>query len=68
MNRLIRDRFTQWTIIAIAHKLQSVLDFDKVVLLDRGRVVEFDSPRRLLGLEGSQFRALYESMGQSADG
>lgn len=64
MQRLIATHFSAWTVVAIAHKLQSVLDYDRVVLLERGRVVESAAPRELLAREDSAFRRLYESMAQ----
>ncbi|KAF9876778.1 ABC multidrug transporter [Colletotrichum karsti] len=45
---LIRTSFEGWTVIVIAHRLRAVVDFDKVVTLQDGRVVEFDHPRTLM--------------------
>jgi ABC-type multidrug transport system fused ATPase/permease subunit len=39
MQRVIREKFSKHTIIAVAHKLDTILDFDKVALLDRGILV-----------------------------
>jgi ATP-binding cassette, subfamily C (CFTR/MRP), member 1 len=61
MQRVIRERFSSYTIIAVAHKLDSILDFDKVALLDEGKLVEFDSPYDLLAEESSAFHRLYYS-------
>lgn len=57
---VLRTWFKDWTILAIAHKLDSILDFDKVAVLDAGRLVEFDEPRRLLDSDGSVFKELFE--------
>lgn len=61
MQTVIRRRFAEQTVIAIVHKLDSILDFDKIVFLDMGRVVEFDTPMNLLSRQGSAFKALYVS-------
>ncbi|KAK0106876.1 hypothetical protein ONS95_003598 [Cadophora gregata] len=61
MQRIIRERFSTHTIIAVAHKLDTILDFDKVLLLDEGGLVEFDSPYELLSDETSAFHKLYYS-------
>ncbi|KAJ5740408.1 P-loop containing nucleoside triphosphate hydrolase protein [Penicillium malachiteum] len=61
MQHVIRTRFKDQTIIAIAHKLESILDFDKIAFLDQGKVVEFDTPQNLLSKEGSTFSSLYNS-------
>ncbi|KAK2008905.1 ABC transporter [Colletotrichum eremochloae] len=45
---LIRSEFRGWTVVVIAHRLKAVADFDKIVMLQDGRVVEFDHPRTLL--------------------
>ncbi|RDW84315.1 hypothetical protein BP6252_01905 [Coleophoma cylindrospora] len=60
MQRLIREDFADFTIIMIAHRLESILDFDKVAVLEKGRLVEFDNPTMLKTREGSAFRALIE--------
>ncbi|TAQ85919.1 hypothetical protein B7494_g5754 [Chlorociboria aeruginascens] len=61
MQRVIRERFSSYTIIAVAHKLDSILDYDKVALLDHGSLVEFDSPYDLLQDPSSAFYKLYNS-------
>ncbi|KYK59812.1 hypothetical protein DCS_00946 [Drechmeria coniospora] len=45
MQQLIRTEFKDSTIIAIAHRLDTILDFDSVVVVDRGVVIERDTPR-----------------------
>lgn len=65
MQQVIRSNFEDQTIIAIAHKLHTILDFDMVAILDKGRVVEFDSPQALLVREGSAFKKLFESSARS---
>lgn len=60
IDEILRTWFKDWTILAIAHKLDSILDFDKVAVLDAGRLVEFDQPRRLLDSDGSVFKELFE--------
>lgn len=59
MQRIIREEFADCTIIAIAHRLDTILDFDRIVVLDSGRVVECESPATLLA-QNSAFKRLYE--------
>ncbi|KAL5433031.1 hypothetical protein PMIN06_011810 [Paraphaeosphaeria minitans] len=61
MQRILRTIFADKTIIAIAHRLDTILDFDRVVVMDAGRIAEVGMPGRLLETEGSMFRALVES-------
>ncbi|KAF3491610.1 Cyclic peptide transporter [Arthroderma uncinatum] len=63
VHSIINSRFQGKTVISIIHKLHNVLDFDKVVMMDKSRVVEFDSPGSLLTMEGSLFKRLYENGG-----
>ena len=63
MQRLIREKFSNHTVIAVAHKLETVLDFDKVAVLDGGVLVEFDNPYTLLS-RPSAFNKLYNSSKQ----
>lgn len=41
MQRLIREEFKGQTIIAVAHRLNTIVDFDKIVVLEKGRLAEF---------------------------
>ena len=59
MQRIIREEFQNRTVIVIAHRLDTILDFDRIALLRNGELVEYDSPANLLG-RTSQFRELYE--------
>lgn len=59
INTIIRTWFKDWTILAIAHKLDAILDYDKVAVLDDGKLMEFDAPRKLLSRQNSIFKDLY---------
>lgn len=51
------------TIITIAHRLQTVIDYDKVLVLDKGEVIEYDSPWKLLSNENGIFHGMCEMSG-----
>jgi ATP-binding cassette subfamily C (CFTR/MRP) protein 1 len=57
MQRLIREEFQGYTIITVAHRLDTILDSDRIVVLEAGRVVEVGTPGELLGRQ-SKFREL----------
>lgn len=59
MQELIRSEFRGRTIIMIAHRLSSLLDFDRVAVLDGGRLVEFGQPAELLRDGSGHFARLY---------
>ncbi|CAI7603846.1 hypothetical protein PCG10_001957 [Penicillium crustosum] len=61
MQRVIREKFCNHTIIAVAHKLDTILDFDRIVVLDAGRIVENGEPYALLTEPKSHFSQLYAS-------
>ncbi|KAJ3230599.1 hypothetical protein HDU81_004405 [Chytriomyces hyalinus] len=60
---VIKTRFAGSTVISIAHRLNTIADFDKVVLLDAGKIVEMDSPANLLRVEGGVFKQLADATG-----
>ncbi|KAK2865449.1 hypothetical protein FQN49_003561 [Arthroderma sp. PD_2] len=62
MANVLRDRFKDMTVVAIAHKLQTVLDFDRILLLDKGKIIETGNPKELLATPTSAFRELYEKL------
>ena len=49
----------------VVHRLDSLVDFDRVAVLDGGRVVEYDSPQALLADSNSGFAKLFRSGGQT---
>jgi ABC-type multidrug transport system fused ATPase/permease subunit len=58
IQRAIRQEFAEATILTIAHRLNTIIDYDRVLVLDMGRVREFDSPANLLRDPTSQFYAM----------
>lgn len=62
----IRRDFQQTTVITIAHRLHTVIDYDKIMVLDQGRLVEYDSPHNLLQREGGVFREMVERTGATS--
>ncbi|KAK2461264.1 hypothetical protein APHAL10511_006791 [Amanita phalloides] len=64
IGKTIRREFAASTILTIAHRLRTVIDYDRVLLLDQGHVVEFDRPAVLLGDPSSKFYALCKATGK----
>lgn len=48
LQSFIKDAFAASTVITIAHRLLSVCEYDRILVLDAGQVVEYDSPKALL--------------------
>ncbi|KAJ3014201.1 Multidrug resistance-associated protein 1 [Thoreauomyces humboldtii] len=57
--------FQHATVIAVAHRLNSIAGYDRVVVMDGGRIVECDKPHVLLGRADSAFRKLADATGPS---
>ena len=58
IQQTIRTEFAYATCLTIAHRLNTVMDADKILVMDQGHVAEFDSPSTLLGRQDSLFYAL----------
>lgn len=59
----IRSEFQDRTILTIAHRIDTVLDSDKILVLDKGQVKEFDTPANLLSNKKSMFYSLCQKGG-----
>lgn len=60
MQRIIREHFADCTILAVAHRLETIIDFDRIAVIKSGKLIEFDTPSALLARD-SAFKELYES-------
>jgi ATP-binding cassette, subfamily C (CFTR/MRP), member 1 len=67
MQKIIQEEFHAYTIIMVTHRLHMVLGFDKVIILDKGAVIETGIPRELVETEGSKFKELWV-VGNNATG
>jgi len=54
----IREEFTDSLLLTIAHRLKTVIDYDRLLVLDKGKLVEFDTPWRLIQKEDGIFRSM----------
>lgn len=61
---MIRSEFKETTVITIAHRLNTIIQYDRIMVLDQGKIVEFDTPDKLLGNEESYFGNLIKEGGK----
>jgi len=59
MQKVISHEFTGYTIVMVSHRLDVVMGFDRVVVMDKGELVETGRPADLVETEGSRFRELW---------
>ena len=65
IQRTIRNEMAPGaTILTVAHRLKTIIDYDKVLVLDRGHVLEYGAPATLLSDNSSSFYALCERSGE----
>ncbi|XP_069950148.1 ATP-binding cassette sub-family C member 4-like isoform X3 [Cherax quadricarinatus] len=66
IQQTIRSKFKDCTVLTIAHRLHTIMDSDRVMVLQAGRVEEFDEPHVLLKTENSLFASLVQQTGKAA--
>jgi len=62
LQEMIRGVFKTKTVICIAHRLETILGCDRIMVMDQGRVVEFDTVQALSNLENGHFASLRREM------
>eukprot|EP01087_Luapelamoeba_hula_P012571 TRINITY_DN3508_c0_g1_i1.p1 TRINITY_DN3508_c0_g1~~TRINITY_DN3508_c0_g1_i1.p1 ORF type:complete len:1538 (+),score=302.45 TRINITY_DN3508_c0_g1_i1:61-4674(+) len=65
IQRTIAEEFADTTVLTIAHRINTIIDYDRVMVLDRGRIAEFDTPAALLEDPSSQFYSMVNASGVS---
>ncbi|KAI8905687.1 P-loop containing nucleoside triphosphate hydrolase protein [Powellomyces hirtus] len=63
LQETIKTSFADLTVLTIAHRLNTIIEADRVLVLDAGQILEFDEPKVLLDREGGDFRSLLEQTG-----
>jgi ABC-type multidrug transport system fused ATPase/permease subunit len=65
ISKTIRAEFSDSTILTIAHRIHTIIDFDRVLVMHRGSIAEYASPAALLRDHKSRFYALCKATGKT---
>uniref|UniRef100_A0A8C8RVD3 ABC-type glutathione-S-conjugate transporter n=1 Tax=Pelusios castaneus TaxID=367368 RepID=A0A8C8RVD3_9SAUR len=57
----IKTQFKEWTVLTIAHRINTILDYDRILVLDEGQIAEFGTPEKLIAKKGLFYKLVEES-------
>nr|AGT16934.1 hypothetical protein SHCRBa_094_E17_R_410 [Saccharum hybrid cultivar R570] len=66
IQKIIRMEFKDRIVITIAHRIPTVMDCTKILVINDGKIVEYDRPQKLLETEGSLFKGLVSEYWRNA--
>lgn len=61
----IRNKFRHCTVLTVAHRLNTIMNSDRVLVMDAGKIVEFDRPHNLLKNENGLLYTMVKHTGPS---
>lgn len=67
IQRSIREEFANTTLLVVAHRLSTVMDFDRILVMRDGVAAEFGSPRELLNIEEGVFKGMVAQSGERGE-
>jgi len=60
IQKAINEVMKSSTVITIAHRIKTIINYDKILVLDYGEIKEYDSPKNLIQNQNSLFYELYK--------
>ena len=67
LQALLRSEFSRYTVLTIAHRLHTVIDYDKILVMGGGRLVESGRPHELLATAGGALASMAAALGESGE-
>ncbi|CAG8797253.1 16800_t:CDS:2, partial [Racocetra persica] len=64
IQKTIREEFKDSTLLYITHRIETIMDYDKILVLDNGKIIEFDNPYTLLQNLDSELRKICVESGK----
>ena len=61
IQQIIRNQFVNGSVLTVAHRIKTVIDYDRILVLDKGSVVELDTPYNLLLKRGVFYQMCWET-------
>ncbi|KAG9073946.1 hypothetical protein FRC06_011052, partial [Ceratobasidium sp. 370] len=55
VRQIVREELRDCTVLAVAHRIATIVDFDLIIILDNGQIVETGAPQELLANPESRF-------------
>ncbi|CAL6010692.1 Xenobiotic-transporting_ATPase / Multidrug resistance-associated protein [Hexamita inflata] len=67
IQQTIRNAFSEVTVLSIAHRLDTIIDFDRIIVMDKGNITEFDTPANLVRKEGVFFELVNKTGAETSE-
>ena len=58
----IKEAFSDCTVMTVAHRLHTVMNYDRILVMDKGKIVEIGTPKDLMEKEGGHFASMMKSV------
>lgn len=62
IQKTLRESFPTATVLTIAHRINTIVDYDMVLVMEKGKLVEYDTPQKLLQDDSTRFSSLAKNV------